>query len=90
MQFFPVALILSLAAAVQAVVHVIEVGNAQGQTIYNPNNIVSVQLPSIGRGPANTILCDYRKLAGVTSSCSSSTKRTTLQRRPLSMSLAHR
>ena len=41
MQFFPVAVVLSLFAAAQATVFTVEVGNAQGQTIYTPNQIVS-------------------------------------------------
>ena len=45
MQFYPVAVILSLIAAAQATVYTVEVGNAAGQTIYNPNQLVSV--PSV-------------------------------------------
>ena len=44
MQFFSVAVLLSLVAAAQAFVHVVKVGNAQGQTIYNPNNIVRLRI----------------------------------------------
>ena len=52
MQLFPVAALLSLAAAVSAnFVHIIEVGNLNGQTIYSPNDVVSFLVLSINQEP---------------------------------------
>ena len=50
MQLFPVAALLSLAAAVSAnFVHIIEVGNLNAQTIYSPNDVVSLMVLSTAR-----------------------------------------
>lgn len=50
MQLFPVALVLTLVTAVQAAVYTVQVGNAQGQTIFNPNQIVSSLQLSLNAG----------------------------------------